>query len=198
MNVRKFLDLLDEIKIESDICHVSLSSSTMYGYDVKSDKRTYLTDNECDAGRGLDILNPDAKSLNHVCVDGGMVTYGLADYIGDGLSHGRFDSMLFTDSLLLLVEYKMDLTTEKDKNKWGAFSEGMKQIKDYYLHLKRSIQANGDSINNYWADELIIPFVCMKRQPQMNPRANAQRFREMEKFRMDTGLKIRLGFSVTI
>lgn len=198
MDVRNFKSLLDSVKMEPDMFYVSLASLSMFGYDVKADKRTYLTDNPSDAGKGIDISNPSNKTLNHVCVDGGLVTYGKPDYIGDGEPHGRFDCMLFTDTLLLLVEYKMDSTTEVDKNKWKLFSGGMNQIRDYYLHLKELIKVSGDSISNYFADDSIIPFVCMSNQPKMNPRINAQRLTEMEKFRMDTGLKIRYGTSITI
>lgn len=198
MDVQKFMALLDSVKMELDIFHVTLSSPSMYGYDVKEDKRTYLTDNTQDAGKGIDISNPSSKTLNHVCVDGGLVTYGLPDYVGDGKPHGRFDSMLFTDTHLLLIEYKMDSTTEIDKNKWGTFSSGMDQIRDYYLHLKNLISATGDSISNYFSADSIIPIVCMSNLPKMNPRINAQRFTQIEKFRLQTGLKIKYGTTITI
>lgn len=198
MNVHNFTALLDSIKMEPDAFHTSLSSGEMYGYDVKAEERTYMTDSILDKDKGLVVSNPLSKELHHVCVDGGLVKYGLYDYVGDGEPHGRFDSILYTEEKVLFVEYKMESTSDKDKTKWARFSDGMNQIADYFVHMLLLIQLKSDDFWNYYSKENVIPFICMSNIPNMNPRVNAQRFAEMEKFRLRTGLKIKYGTSIEL
>lgn len=195
MSATDFINYLESIKMEPDMFHIKLTANPIFGFDVKADRRTYLTDDIADKDKGIVIENQDAKELHHICVDGGLVTYGLEDYVGDGRKHGRFDSMLFSDDVLLLVEYKMESTTEKDNNRWRRFSDGMNQISEYFLHLRQTMLSQGLEIESFFTIGKIVPFVCMNNIPQMKPRVNAQRFRQMEEFRVKTGLKIRYGTS---
>lgn len=193
-----FLSNLERYKMEPDLYHTEEMSETIYGYDDKSLKRTFLTNNVQDTSIVLTIHNSRHLTLHHICVDGGMVTYGLEDYVGDGMIRGRFDSMLFTDSLLILVEYKTESTSERDGGRWKTFSKGMKQIQDYYLVLKAFFEKDGITINNYYKDSQIIPFICMPNLPELKPRVNHQRQNNMEQFRLATGLKLQYGMDYTI
>lgn len=193
-----FLNALDRYKMEPDLYHSEETNDTLYGYDDKSLKRTFLVKQVQNISKVLTIHNLDSSTLHHICVDGGMVTYGLEDYVGDGEIRGRFDSMLFTDSLLILVEYKTDSTSDQDGGRWKTFSKGMSQIQDYYLVLKSFFLNDGDSINNYFPDSRIIPFICMPNLPELKPRVNHQRLNNMEQFRLATGLKLQYGMEYTI
>ena len=199
MEVQDFIEQLEIFRIGPDLYHCSLDSANLFGYDNNDDRRTYLTDNPDCTELGLHIINGQRSEVHHVCVDGGLVTHGLWDYVGDGIRRGRFDSMIFNDSLLLLVEYKMNSTTEDDKGKWSRFSDGMKQIKDYYIYLSDKFVQAGDDIWNYFTVGTIIPFICMSNLPSLRFRVNQQRINEMEKFRIATGgLKIQYGTEYTL
>lgn len=197
--LHEFLCQLNRIKMQDDIFYVCLSTTPLYGFDEQAFHHTCLTDNPADAGKGLTITNRQHLAVHHVCVDGGMVSYGLEDYIGDGGSHHRFDSMIFTDTYLWLVEYKMDVQTDKDKYRWGRFSDGMNEIKEYFLYLKERLQQDGDNLNEYYDIDHIVPFICMEKLPALDIRPNTQRLTEMEKFRQQTGgLKIKYGTQYTL
>lgn len=168
-----------------------LGDSILYAYDCKQSQRTFFTASAEFCEKSLKITNDSLHEIVHICVDGGLIQYGLEDYIGDGKKHGRCDCLIFDDNKLLLVEFKMDVEPlTKDKTLWGNFSHAMTQIKDFYLYLKERFLQSGDDLHVFFANTNIIPIICMKHTPNIHPKRNAQRNNEKEKFRMATNLKI--------
>ncbi len=168
-----------------------LSDAVLYAYDCKQSKRTFFTASAEFCEKSLKITNNEQHEIVHICVDGGLIQYGLEDYIGDGKKHGRCDCIIFDNNRLLLVEFKMDVEPlTKDKTLWGNFSHAMNQIKDFYLYLKDRFLQSGDDLHLFYENTNIIPIICMKYTPNIHPKRNAQRNNEKERFRMATNLKI--------
>lgn len=165
----------------------------LYAYDDKTQKRTFLTSDHTNSDKSLIIHNNKRQELIHICIDGGLIEYGLEDYVGDGQTRGRCDCMIFSDSHLILIEFKMDMNPEtSDKGRWRNFSQGMAQIKDFYLYLKDRFAETQEDLQTFYPETNIIPTVCMKYEPESHPKRNVQRNNEKEKFRMATKLKIRI------
>lgn len=168
-----------------------LCSTLLYAYDCGLSKRTFLVESDTNKDKSLKIKNDKRSEIVHICIDGGIIKHGLEDYVGDGIPRGRCDCMIFNDNKLLLVELKMDVEPlTKDKTLWKNFSHAMKQIKDFFLYLKASLQQEGKGINTFYSNDNIIPIICMKYGPNIHPRRNVQRNNEKEKFREETQLKI--------
>lgn len=168
-----------------------LNDAILYAYDSKQSKRTIFTTSAEFREKSLKITNNSQHEIVHICVDGGLIQYGLEDYIGDGKKHGRCDCIIFDNNRLLLVEFKMDVEPlTKDKTLWGNFSHAMNQIKDFYLYLKDRFLQSGDDLHLFYENTNIIPIICMKYTPNIHPKRNAQRNNEKERFRMATNLKI--------
>lgn len=164
----------------------------LYVYDCNSSKRTIFTISDVNKDKSLKITNKRKNEIIHICIDGGIIEYGLEDYVGDGVTRGRCDCMIFDDNKLLLVEFKMEVEPlAKDKTLWKNFSHAMKQIKDFFLYLKDSLQQEGKELNTFYSNDNIIPIICMKYGPNMHSRRNVQRNNEKEKFREETQLKIK-------
>lgn len=168
-----------------------LSDTILYAYDCKQSQRTFLTASAEFCEKSLKITNNKQDEIVHICVDGGLIQYGLEDYIGDGKKHGRCDCIIFDNDRLLLVEFKMDVKPlTMDKTLWGNFSSAMTQIKDFYLYLKDRFLQSGNDLHEFYTTTNIIPIICMKYTPNIHPKRNAQRNNEKERFRMATNLKI--------
>lgn len=136
----------------------------------------------------FEILNPSMNFFSHICIDGGLIEYGRKDYVGDGKEHGRNDFMIVTDNKLLLVELKMEgLENSQDKSKWRLVSKGLKQIEDFYYHLQRIFQMNGNDFHSYYGSRQIIPIISIKFKPEL--KRNAQRNTEIVRFSERTGLR---------
>lgn len=141
----------------------------------------------------LSYTTTNCRILYISVIDGGLIEYGLEDYVGDGQTRGRCDCMIFSDSHLILIEFKMDMNPEtSDKGRWRNFSQGMAQIKDFYLYLKDRFAETQEDLQTFYPETNIIPTVCMKYEPESHPKRNVQRNNEKEKFRMATKLKIRI------
>lgn len=174
-----FISMLQSFQMEGDIHLLSDNSSLLYVYDLS--KYTYMT--TIKSGEGcLTVHNDNETEVTHVCVDGGMITYGCEDYVGDGKTHGRCDCMVFSDSRLFLVELKCNLTTIKDKKRWKAASEAMGQIGDYYDYLQSQIKEKGQSLSDFFSTNHIKAVVCMSPKPLLRP-VNTQRLTNIERFR---------------
>lgn len=159
----------------------------LFVYDDSVSRRTYMQEDNTNLAKSMQIVNLNRYKVSHICIDGGLIKYGLYDYVGDGLSHGRNDCMVYTDAELLLIELKMDVDEESmDKTRWGRYSDAMHQISDFYLYLKKKMDEKGHPIDMYYTQSSIHPIVCMKNPPKLS----AQRNNEKEKFRIKTQLKI--------
>lgn len=168
-----------------------LSESIIYAYDCKQSQCTFFTTSADFHDKALKIINNNNNEIVHICVDGGLIEYGLEDYVGDGIVRGRCDCIIFDDNKLLLVEFKMDVDSlTKDKTLWKSFSHAMNQIKDFYIFLKENFLQSGDDLQTFYTSSNIIPVICMKNTPNIHPKRNAQRNNEKEKFRLSTNLKI--------
>ena len=168
-----------------------LFDSSLYAYDCKSSKRTFFTASDTNKDKSLIIINKRNNEIIHICIDGGIIKYGLEDYVGDGITRGRCDCMIFDDNKLLLVEFKMDVEPlTRDKTLWKNYSHAMKQIKDFFIYLKASFLQKGNELHKFYSDDNIIPIICMKYNQNVHHRRNVQRNNEKEKFRQETQLKI--------
>ena len=165
----------------------TLEKEYLFVYDDRESRRTYMQEDNTNLAKSMQIVNHNQYKVSHICIDGGIIKYGLYDYVGDGLPHGRNDCMVYTDSELLLIELKMDVEEESmDKTRWGRYSEVMHQISDFYLYLKKKMDEKEHPIDMYYTQSSIHPIVCMKNPPK----SSAQRNNEKEKFRLKTKLKI--------
>lgn len=168
-----------------------LEDSVIYVYDCQESKRTFITTSSDNAVKSLKLVNDNNYEIVHICVDGGLIEYGLEDYVGDGVVRGRCDCMLFNDNKLLLVEFKMNVNpTSEDSNLWRHYRHAMAQIRDFFLYLRSSFERGNDDLHRYYSVDNITPIICMKVTPNIHPRRNAQRNNEKERFRLATNLKI--------
>lgn len=170
--------------------------AVLYAYDSATDHRTYLTDSDSQKDISLEISNVGEIELMHICIDGGMIEYGLEDYVGDGQPHGRCDCMLFNDAKLMFVEFKMNVETLKDKRIWQICNDAMGQIEDFSSHLKNVFHQYDDEFSNYYAKGHASALVCIKTAPAMNVRRNSQRLTAKDAFTSRTDLKIEYRTSV--
>lgn len=186
-----FCDTIQTIYTSNPYTIDCLCGTTLYAYDCSSSRRTFLVESDANKDKSLKITNKRGCEIIHICIDGGIIRYGLEDYVGDGVPRGRCDCMIFNNNKLLLVEFKMDVEpSTKDKTLWKNFSHAMTQIKDFFLYLKASLQQGGEDISTFYSNDNIIPIICMKYGPNIHPKRNVQRNNEKEKFRVETLLKI--------
>lgn len=167
-----------------------LSDNLLYAYDSKADQRTFMTADERKKDDSLCIDNPNGITVAHICIDGGIVKYGLEKYQGDGLVHERCDCMVFTDTMLRLVEFKMDATSTADKSVWRNCSDAMRAIRDFATYMYRVFQQHNDDFRNYYPLHAASAIVCIKKLPGMLPKRNSQRLTEKDKFTAATNLKV--------
>ena len=165
-------------------------ANVLYAYDSDTDHRTYLTDSDEHKGIALEIRNDSGHEILHICIDGGIIEYGLEDYVGDGQPHGRCDCMVFSNEKLVFVELKMNTVTTKDKKIWHVCSDAMKQIEDFSNHLKNVFAVHNDSFFNYYPKGRAYAQVCIKTAPGMAPTRNSQRLTEKDSFTARTDLKV--------
>lgn len=183
----KLMTIYDSSSYSID-CH---EDSVLYVYDCQESRRTFITASSDCADKSLKVTNDNNYEIVHICVDGGLIEYGLEDYVGDGIIRGRCDCMLFDNNKLLLVEFKMNVSsTSGDSNLWRHYRHAMVQIRDFFLYLRTSFEQGNDDLHKYYSIDNIIPIICMKTTPNIHPRRNAQRNNEKEKFRLATNLKI--------
>ena len=164
--------------------------AALYAYDSATDHRTYLTDSDSQKDISLEISNVGETELMHICIDGGVIEYGLEDYVGDGQPHGRCDCMIFNDAKLVFVEFKMNVETLRDKRIWQICNDAMSQIEDFSGHLKNVFHQHGDEFSNYYDKGHASALVCIKTAPNMNVRRNSQRLTAKDAFTSRTNLKI--------
>lgn len=179
-----FVSELQKFKMENDIHFKTSFNSVLYIFDLK--RYTIMSSiklfPDC-----LTIRNKYCKKNTHICIDGGMITYGLSDYVGDGQDHERPDCMIFSKNKLFFVELKTNVKTRNDKKRWKEVSKAMRQLKEYFLFLYSEFTTDGNNINSYYASDDIKAVVCMSPKPLLYPSVNSQRLTEIEKFRQSTG-----------
>ena len=131
-----FCDTIQTIYTSNPYTIDRLCGTTLYAYDCSSSRRTFLVESDANKDKSLKITNKRGCEIIHICIDGGIIRYGLEDYVGDGVPRGRCDCMIFNNNKLLLVEFKMDVEpSTKDKTLWKNFSHAMTQIKDFFLSI---------------------------------------------------------------
>lgn len=185
--MKSFIKALGSIFISNPYGVSSSNGEYLFIYDDKDAEQTFMSEVDTHPGNSMTIINHSQCEVSHICIDGGLIEYGLPDYVGDGLPHGRNDCMAFTNAMLLLIELKMDVTeVSLDKTRWGRYSEAMHQLSDFYLYLIKKLEENGHPMDEFYSRSAIHPIVCMKNPPK----PSAQRNNEKEKFRLKTNLII--------
>ena len=167
-----------------------LSDTMLYAYDSKADRRTFMTADEGRKDEALRIDNPNGESVCHICIDGGIVEYGLERYQDDGEVHERCDCMVFTEAMLHFVEFKMNALSTADKTVWHNCSDAMRAIRDFVTYMYRVFPLHNDDFLNYFPLHAASAIVCIKQEPGMHPKRNSQRLTEKDKFTAATKLKV--------
>lgn len=167
----------------------------LYVYDSDVDKRSYMTVDEAKRGVSLSLNNPSEKMVTHICIDGGIVEHGKEDYVGDGKVRGRPDCMVFTDKLLVIVELKMDLTSDSNKRVLDNCFAGLHQIEDFYCDYF-TLRMTG--IDHYYPHGSKVAIVCPKYMPSLDRKRNSQRIREREMLSERMDMKIEFTTQYTI
>ena len=167
-----------------------LNDVTLYAYDDRASRRTFLTADNQQEDISLKIDNANGEEIAHVCIDGGIVEYGLERYQGDNQVHERCDCMVFSDSRLLFIEFKMNMTSTADKAVWHNCSEAMRAIRDFVTYFYQVFLQHNDDFLNHYPKGNASAIVCIKQAPGMHPRRNSQRLTEKSKFTMATNLKV--------
>lgn len=164
-------------------------NAMLYAYDDDTANRTFITSVDDHKDISLQINNPGKAEIVHICIDGGIVEYGLEDYQGDGRVHERCDCMVFSESMLRFVEFKMNMTSTLDKSAWRNCSDAMRAIRDFVTYFYKVFEQRGDSFWNYYSESAAAAIVCIKQSPNMVSKRNSQRLTEKEKFTAATKLK---------
>jgi len=162
----------------------------LYAYDDSVAKRTVMTTADDHKDIALQIDNPNGVEIVHICIDGGIAEYGLEDYQGDGQVHERCDCMVFSNTLLRFVEFKMNMSSKLDKTVWRNCSDAMRAIRDFVIYFYRVFEQHGDSFWDYYTVPATSALVCIKQIPNMVSRRNSQRLTEKDKFTAATNLKV--------
>ena len=151
---------------------------TIFVYDDKKAHITKIVDVNSIADDHLKILNNTPYIVEHIPVDGGLITWGQEKYISNNPQpkDGRPDCIIGNDNTMFYVELKTDIqcASNADKN----CIKGMKQIMDFVLYLKSL--PNIDYPLNQCA------LVC----PKFEPKRHTNFLNKEEEFRVNTGLKI--------
>lgn len=122
----KILELYPKKEEFVDRC----SDFLIYAYDCNERERTVFTSQiEGDSDKVFRVINKQEKEIVHICVDGGLLEKGVGG--------SRFDCMVFDDGKLLLIEFKLNVTSNKEMTLHKRFSDGINQIKEYFLSLKK-------------------------------------------------------------
>lgn len=167
----------------------------LFVYDSDADKRSYMTMDEEKGDVSLSLSNPSEKVVTHICIDGGIVEQGKADYVGDGKDRGRPDCMVFTDKLLMIVELKMNLTSDENKRVLANCFEGLHQIEDFYCDY---FTLRVTDIDHYYPHGSKVAIVCPKYMPSLDKKRNSQRIRERELLSEKMDMKIEFTTQYTI
>lgn len=164
--------------------------AVIYAYDGASEHRTFMTDSEEHKDIALRMDNHGQAEIVHICIDGGIVEYGNAYYQGDRKVHERCDCMVFSDTRLQFVEFKMNATSTQDKSVWHNCSDAMRAIRDFVTYFYKVFEEHGDSFWSYYPVPTASAIVCIKQSPSMAPKRNSQRLTEKDKFTAVTNLKV--------
>lgn len=183
-----YINKLKEYFPNNPFQETTLFDNFLYVYDDNIEHKTFMVNTKVD--NSFEIENKLAE-VSHICIDGDFIEFGKQDYSGNGYSQKRPDSMVFNDIELLIVELKSNVTFDtEDKTKWGEFSNGLKKMSDFWNFLIKGFVDNQDDIKNYYNLDNIKPIICMSFYPSFERRRNSQRFNQIEKFRIETGLKV--------
>lgn len=172
----------DDVKCKEKFVIERVLPPVSYVYDDQAKHCCYV----CKTPR-LDALVVNNWSAYHVCVDGGLIRFGCVNYMADNnCPKGRCDSLVFDEKDLWFVEFKMNTTTVLDRQLWDDMKDGMKQLKAFIINLRCKMAAKRAPLYRYYSISHQHCTVCMKQYPVMNNGRN----NELEKFRMETGVKV--------
>lgn len=172
----------NDIKCKQKFVFERVTSPVSYIYDDKIRHRCFV----CNTPR------PDALKVNnwnayHVCVDGGLIRFGCRNYMNDfSYPQGRCDSLVFDNSDLWFVEFKMNATTAIDDYLWNDLKDGMQQLRDFISNLRCKMAQKRTPLHRYYSINHQHCTVCMKAYPRMSVKRN----NTLEAFRLDTGIKL--------
>ena len=159
-----------------------IEPTVAYIYDDNAIHRSYVC-----KGYRPDTLSVNNWSAWHICVDGGLIRYGSRNYMFSfKYPQGRCDSIIFDSKDLWFIEFKMNTTTHLDGQLWADFSDGMVQLKDFILNLRRKMVKKHTPLHRYYGENHQHCTICMNSYPNMS----LQRNNQLESFRIETGIKL--------
>ena len=173
--------------------HNDIKCKKKYRIDHLMPPVTYVyDDNTCHRCFVSKILRPDALTVinwnaYHVCVDGGLVRHGYHNTIPYfKCSKERCDSLVFDNSDLWFVEFKMNVTSALDDQLWKELKKGIDQLKGFIFDLRCKMDHKRTPLYRYFSEYHQHCTVCMKAYPAMS----VQRNNYLESFRVETGIKV--------
>lgn len=153
-----------------------------YVYDDTTSHRCFV----CKTPR-QDALAVNNWNAYHVCVDGGLIRFGYHNTIPDfKCSQDRCDSMVFDNSDLWFVEFKMNVTSDLDDQLWKELKKGIDQLKGFIFDFRCKMARKRTPLHRYFRLSHQHCTVCMKTYPAMS----VQRNNQLEDFRLETGIKL--------
>jgi len=173
--------------------HDNIKCKEKYHIDCITPPVTYVyDDNTSHCCFVCKTPRPDALVVNnwnayHVCVDGGLIRFGYHNSIPNfKCSQRRCDSMIFDNRNIWFVEFKMNTTSILDVQLWEDLKDGMKQLKGFILDLRCKMAHKCTPLHRYFRLSHQHCTVCMQKYPIMNTKRNTY----LEKFRIETGIKV--------
>lgn len=172
----------DDIKCKEKYQIHRITPPATYVYDDQTKHRCFV----CKTSRpdALAVINWPAY---HICVDGGLIRFGCRNYMGDYcFPQGRSDSIIFDNEDLWFVEFKMETTSVLDGQLWKDLKDGMMQLGEFIYNLRFKMNRKRTPLHRYYRINHQHCTVCMKLYPRMNILRNNY----LEKFRLETGIKL--------
>lgn len=173
--------------------HDNIKCKEEYHIDRITPPVTYIyDDNTCHRCFVCMTPRPDALAVNnwnayHVCVDGGLIRFAYHNTIPDfKCSQNRCDSLVFDNSDLWYVEFKMNVPSVLDDQLWKELKKGIDQLKGFIFDLRCKMAKKRTPLHLYFCLSNQHCTVCMKKYPAMS----VQRNNYLEAFRVETGIKV--------
>lgn len=167
--------------------HQQSSHSHLYVYDVSHKRETFLSPLRPNQS-AVYINNITNDTYRHYCIDGKLID--PSDhwfYLGTERFFERCDSLLYTDSLIYFIEFKLNTQeTTSDTNRWQEYSKGLRQI----ISIFRYLTLMGNDFGKLCKTKQVIAYIAIPKAPNFDSRRNSQRLTELEKFHDLTGMRV--------
>lgn len=157
-----------------------------YAYVVDNEP-SVLLENKVD--KAFEIQNIDSKApISHIAIDKDFVTSHYYNHLTE--NQGRPDSLLFSETDIVFLELKMNVTSAVDDKRWKKIGEGMEQLKPFLLYFRNGFEVQNDKVSKYFPAQNIHAVISQSFYPRILP--NSQRNKNLEKFKTETGLELKL------